>query len=133
MLGRNRKEARANGSLTETYVGPGTRIEGTLVLSGALRIDGEVSGEIRAEGDVVIGETGDVQANVVAGNLIVGGRLTGTASVRERLELLSTGKIYGDASMQTLIVEQGGLLEGNCHMGNSAQETYSTVSAEEAE
>lgn len=121
MLGRNRKENRTNGALTETYIGPGTRVEGTLILSGALRIDGEIVGEIRAEGDVVIGETGDVQANVNANNLIVGGRLTGTALVGERLELLATGKIFGDASMQTLIVEQGGKLEGNCHMGKVEQ------------
>lgn len=117
MLSRKRKEVRPNGTLTETYIGPGTRVEGVLVLTGTLRIDGEVSGEIQAEGDVVIGETGEVRADITAGNLVVGGRLTGTASVRERLELLATGKIVGDARMQTLIVEQGGLLEGNCQMG----------------
>lgn len=35
-----------------------------------------------------------------------------------RLELLATGRMHGDAYMQTLIVEQGGLLQGNCHMGS---------------
>lgn len=120
MLSRKRRDARPNGTLTETYIGTGTRVEGTIVVSGTLRIDGEVAGEIKADGDVVIGKTGEVRADVCAVNLIVGGRLNGTASARERLELLATGKIVGDATMQTLIVEQGGLLEGRCQMRNEA-------------
>lgn len=116
MLGRRTRDARNGTSVTETFIGKGTRIEGTVVAEGALRIEGEVVGEIHSKGDVFIAETGDVKANVKAVNLTVSGQLTGTATVTERLELLHTGKMLGDATMKTLIVEQGGLLEGNCNM-----------------
>src|SRR5690625_2450568 len=86
MLGRRTREARSGGSVTETFVGKGTRIEGTVVAEGTLRIEGEVVGEVRSEGDVFIAETGDVKASVQAQNLTVSGRLTGTATVVERLE-----------------------------------------------
>src|SRR5690625_783021 len=115
MLRRRTKEARG-GAMTDTFIGKGTRIEGTVVAEGALRVEGEIVGEVRSEGDVFIAETGEVQASIHARNLTVSGRLTGTVSVTERLELLQTGKIVGDATMRTLIVEQGGVLEGNCQM-----------------
>lgn len=121
MLGRKRRDVRGNGSLTETYIGQGTRIEGTVSVNGAIRVDGEIVGDIEADGDVLIAETGDVRADVSARNLVVGGRLTGTATIQERLELLATGTVVGDATMQTLIVEQGGLLEGNCQMRSDGE------------
>lgn len=130
MLGRRRKETRSAGPLTETYIGKGTRIEGTLFVGGSLRIDGEVIGEIQSGGDVLIGESGDVQANVTAVNLVVGGRLTGTAAVQERLELLATGKVTGDATMQTLVVEQGGVLEGSSQMASGHKVDFDHVSSD---
>lgn len=105
----------------ETYIGQDTRIEGTIVTSGSLRIDGEVDGDIQADADVVIGETGRVRAGIRAVNLIIAGTVTGEAHVSGRLELLATGRLNGDAVMQTLIVEQGGLLQGNCRMGTDDQ------------
>lgn len=76
---------------------------------------------------MVIGETGRVRAGIKAVNLIVAGSITGEARVTARLELLATGRMYGDAYMQTLIVEQGGLLQGNCHMGSDEVMTESVL------
>ncbi len=81
----------------ETYIGQDTRIEGKIVTSGSLRIDGEVDGDIQGEGDVVIGETGHVRAGIKAVNLIIAGEVSGEARVSGRLELFATGRMYGDA------------------------------------
>lgn len=121
MLGRRQTTNGAEGRAMETYIGQDTRIEGTITTSGSLRIDGEVDGEIQADGDVVVGETGRVRAGITSVNAIIAGNVTGEVRVSGRLELLGTGRLHGDAVMQTLIVEQGGLLQGNCRMGADEQ------------
>lgn len=107
----------------ETYIGQDTRIEGTIVTAGSVRIDGEVDGDIQADADVVIGETGRVRASIKAANLVIAGTVVGQAHVSGRLEVLATGRLDGDALMQTLIVEKGGVLHGNCRMGTDGAES----------
>lgn len=104
-----------------TYIGQDTRIQGTIVASGAVRVDGQVEGQIQSTGDVFVGETGRVQAGIQAANLIIAGEVVGEVRVSGRLELLGTGRLYGDASMQSLIVEQGALLQGNTRMGGDSE------------
>lgn len=113
----------------ETYIGQDTRIEGTIVTSGSVRVDGEVDGDIQSQGDVIVGETGRVRAGIRAVNLIIAGEVSGEARVSGRLELLATGRMYGDAHMQTLIVEQGGVLQGNSRMGSEETPAAELVSA----
>lgn len=113
----------------ETYIGPDTRIEGTIVTAGSVRIDGEVDGDIRADADVIIGESGRVRAGIKAVNLVIAGTVVGQAHVSGRLEVLATGRLDGDAVMQTLIVEQGGVLHGTCRMGSEEHEMNSNTAS----
>lgn len=121
MLGRRQQSNGSGGRTMETYIGPDTKLEGTVAASGSLRIDGHVDGEIQAEGDVVVGESGRVRAGITAANVIIAGEVTGRVQASGRLELMATGRLYGDAVMQTLIVEQGGVLEGTCRMDREEQ------------
>ena len=52
MLGRRQQSNGSGGRTMETYIGPDTKLEGTVAAAGSLRIDGHVDGEIQAEGDV---------------------------------------------------------------------------------
>lgn len=99
-----------------------------MVTAGSVRIDGEVDGDIRADADVVIGESGRVRAGIKAVNLVIAGTVIGQVHVSGRLELLATGRLDGDAVMQTLIVEQGGVLHGTCRMGSEESETVPNTS-----
>src|SRR5438876_8145932 len=47
-----------------SVVGRGTRIEGTVVAAGSLRVEGEVKGKITAEGEVSLSPEGRVEANI---------------------------------------------------------------------
>lgn len=128
---RRKQQAAAESRGVETYIGQDTRIEGTIFSTGSVRVDGEVEGHIQTEGDVVVGETGRVKADVKAANLIVAGEVTGEVRASGRLELLATGRLYGDAYMQTLIVEQGALLQGSSRMGGEPQASVATDSSDE--
>lgn len=131
MLKRRQQEAAETRGV-ETYIGQGTRVEGAIVSSGSMRIDGEVEGQVQSAGDVFVGETGRVKAGVKAANLIIAGEVVGEVKVSGRLELLGTGKLYGDASMQSLIVEQGAVLEGSTRMVRDAERPDGLTDSPEA-
>jgi cytoskeletal protein CcmA (bactofilin family) len=97
-----------------TVLGPGTEFEGLLCFRGAARIDGTLSGEVVAEGCLVIGEGARVRARIEVDELIVGGELEGEIHARKRVELLNTARVVGSLRCPRLAVAEGGILEGHC-------------------
>ncbi len=117
-------EATANSECVPnkmaTVIGHGTYINGTISVEGTLRVDGQIEGELRSTGDVIVGETGHVIANIAAKNVTVAGKVQGNIDASEQLDILSGGKVFGDISVANLIVGQGGILQGKCEMKDSA-------------
>lgn len=100
----------------DTLIGAGCTLEGQLKSAGSIRIDGTFEGTLTVDGDVIIGESGKVSANVRARNLVIAGEIHGDVEVGNRLELQSTGKLYGKAQMAVVVLEEGAILEGECRM-----------------
>jgi cytoskeletal protein CcmA (bactofilin family) len=100
----------------ETIVGQDTQIKGTITAGGTIRIDGHVEGEVSARGDIVIGETGIVKAQIKARSATIAGSLTGNADVENKLELTPSGKIFGDIKTGILIIGEGAVFKGACEM-----------------
>lgn len=100
----------------DTLVGEGTNLTGEIHAEGTLRIDGKIEGEIKAGGDVVVGEKGQVVANIEARNLTVGGLIRGNVTLTGELHLLPTGRLIGDAKVKGLIVDEGAVFKGRCEM-----------------
>lgn len=111
--------ASAGGN--ETHISGDTSIEGKVIAKGELIIDGHFSGDIKSSSRVVVGTAGKVEGTVEAKSLVVSGRVIGNLKVQERLELLSTGELFGDMETHpgALIIEKGARLEGKCSMGLS--------------
>lgn len=103
-----------------TVIGPGARLEGLLVSGGTLRIEGEVKGEIRAEGDVLVAPGARVEAEVRAQSLRVEGRYTGNAEVGGRAELGPTAHVEGNVTCQALVVADGAVFNGTTTMSAGA-------------
>ena len=100
----------------ETIIGKGTEIKGSVKAQGIVRIDGKFEGDLECGADVIIGEEGRCNADIKARHLTVGGELNGNVAITGKLELTSTGRIYGDVSVDSLIVRDGGVFKGNCEM-----------------
>ncbi len=109
------KENAVSGKL-DTYIGEDTSFEGALASSKSLTIFGGVKGTIECQGRVVIGQTGKIEADIVADDVIVSGKIVGNVTARSKLELTSTGIIQGDVKTARLIMEDGGKLDGHCEM-----------------
>lgn len=99
-----------------TVIGPETRFEGTLTARSSIRVDGMVQGKISTPGDLIVGEGGQVEADVEAGNLTVAGSLTGTVEVRGRLEIKQGGALRGELKTDKVIMEEGAFFDGRCSM-----------------
>jgi cytoskeletal protein CcmA (bactofilin family) len=115
----SRKEASGFEKI-DTFLCKTTSFDGKLVAEGTVRIDGKLSGEINLKGDLLIGEEGQVQANVSARNLLVAGELKGSVAAAGRVEITSSGKLFGDISVVHLIIDEGAVFEGNCQMHKEA-------------
>ena len=73
----DRTEATMADNGEVTIVGAGARLEGNVVSAGNLRIDGQVKGQINAEGDVALAPQSQVEADIRAQNVSVAGRFKG--------------------------------------------------------
>ena len=95
-----------------TIVGQGAKLEGTVVSAGSLRIDGQIN----AEGDVLLSPQSQVDADIRAQNVVVAGRFKGSILVKGRAELARGGRVDGDITSKTLVVEEGGIFQGQSIM-----------------
>ncbi|UCD56903.1 MAG: polymer-forming cytoskeletal protein [Candidatus Hydrogenedentota bacterium] len=105
----------------DTVVGAGSIVKGDMHSRGTLRVDGNVEGNISAEASVIIGAKGDVKANIIAGRVIVGGTVHGNVTARDKVEILSTGRLYGDVTTAAakFVVAEGVIFEGRCSMSKT--------------
>ena len=78
-----------------------------MVSAGSLRIDGQVKGQINADGDVLLSPQSQVEADIRAQNVVVAGRFKGAIDVKGRAELARGGRVDGDITSKTLVVEEG--------------------------
>jgi hypothetical protein len=82
-----------------------------------------VSGKIVSDGELVVGEQGEVEAEINVGTLSVSGRVTGTVHASEKIEVHPKGKVFGDLSLEkpNLIIHEGGVFEGKIEMGDATR------------
>jgi cytoskeletal protein CcmA (bactofilin family) len=104
-----------------TVVGQGARLEGTIVSAGSLRIDGQVKGQVNADGDVMLSPQSQVEADINAENVIVAGRFKGNIVVKGKAELARGGRIEGNITSKSLVVQEGGIFSGQSNMEGGSQ------------
>ncbi len=113
----NHKQTKAPSTdKIETIIGTGTSVHGNLNANGTIRVDGQINGEIHAEGDIIIGATGHVTGIVRGRNITIAGRLDGNADAEGLLHLASTAVVKGDIVVDTFTVEEGAKYKGSCQM-----------------
>ena len=104
-----------------SVLGPGINWQGNLRGSGGVRIEGTFEGEISLRGLVVVGETGRVTCeNLRANTVIVAGAVRGNV-LAEKLEIRSTGRIWGDVTVVAFATEEGAFLRGQVRMEDKVE------------
>ena len=98
----------------EVIISQNTAINGNISINGCTRIDGVIDGTLAVDNDLFIGESGNIRATVYAKNATISGQVTGNISCKERLELTSNAKVFGDIKCTTLIIAEGAIFRGKC-------------------
>ena len=100
-------------------IAAGTVFEGKLRTPGSIRIDGKIVGEVSATQGISIGNSGEIEGNVSAKNVTIGGRIKGAILAQEKLVLESKAIVHGDIRAARLVIDEGAVFDGNCKMAEA--------------
>ncbi len=104
------------------YLGSDALFKGTLNFEGTVRIDGKFEGTVNTKDTLVIGETGDMQAEVEVGTLVCKGKLKGNVVASKQIEMHAASKITGNVRTPALNIELGAVLDGHLNMTGREEE-----------
>ena len=109
------KNEEPRGEL-DGFLDSGGRLTGELHFKDTFRVDGSIKGKVLSDGDLFIGENGEIEGEVQVRRLFVAGRLRGTILQAQRVEIAATGKLLGDVNTKSLVIADGAIFEGQCSM-----------------
>jgi cytoskeletal protein CcmA (bactofilin family) len=98
------------------FLGKETSFEGKMTFEGVFRLDGKFEGEIFESGTLIVGETAAVKGKIGVNSIIISGLVEGEVYAKERAEIDPTGRLHGNLLTPTLVIKEGGILEGHCRM-----------------
>lgn len=107
------------------FLGTGTEFDGKLVFNGSVRIDGCFKGDIMGGGLLISGEGSRIEGNITVDNIVISGEVHGNLEAKDKVEIDSRGKLFGDMISGVLVIQAGGVFEGNCRMADSPKKGIS--------
>jgi len=102
-------------SKIETIIGPNAYFRGDVQSDGGVRIDGVFEGNIDITGNLIVGEGAKIVAEINAHNISISGAIKGNVS-GNRVEILETGRVWGDLTINSLLLNEGAYLRGQTMM-----------------
>jgi cytoskeletal protein CcmA (bactofilin family) len=100
-----------------TFLGKGVDFKGVVNFDGTIRIDGRLEGEIHTTGTLIVGEYAVVKGIISAGTLMTSGKINGTVTATEKIQILKPGVLIGDIRTPAISIEEGAHFHGMCDMG----------------
>jgi cytoskeletal protein CcmA (bactofilin family) len=118
-------------SQTINIISENTSIKGDIISGGDLRIDGELNGNVKTEGRLVVGAQGKLEGEINCNNIEVSGYVKGKIIAKELLTMKSSARIFGEITAGKLSVEPGSLFTGSCSMGDAKEINEKTKPTEQ--
>lgn len=101
----------------ETLIGELCSVTGSLTVSGLIKIDGLIDGNINAQDDVVLGISACCNGNISCKNAYINGKVNGDIFCEGVLTIENCGKVTGNIKVKNIVIKEGGSLDGKCTMG----------------
>ena len=105
----------------QTFLDSGTSFEGKISFTGSVRIDGHFRGSATADGTLIVGETGTIDAKLEVRSLIVRGSVVGEVTAKESVEVGPQGRLDGVVRTPRLRIDEGARLTARIEMGEPAR------------
>ena len=110
-----------NNFSINTIIGPGVNVFGNVECPGFTRVDGNILGDLKAKGQVVIGEKARMKSNVSGTQITIGGVVCGNVVASEGLTILATGLVRGDIITRRIRADDGCLIHGRVKVCSTAE------------
>lgn len=124
-IARDIKDGKLSG-----FVGHGTSLTGDTTFQMMLRVDGHLTGTVSSDGGtLIVGNNGQLDANVSVGIAQINGTVNGDVAATERIQLGRTARVVGNISTPKLIIEDGAIFEGGCTMLKAREASDKQASA----
>ncbi len=98
------------------FIDRDSEIIGDIKFKENFRIDGVFKGKILSGNGLIIGETGEIEADIDVVSIAINGRVKGSIKAKERIEIFSKGRVIGSVASPKLIIEDGAFFQGSCQM-----------------
>lgn len=109
------KASKPQGRI-DCLIGAGTKIVGDVTFQGGLRVDGEICGNVRCEGDqhstLVVSEHARIEGEIQVSHLVINGTVVGPVQATELLELQAKARVTGDVEYGTIEIHLGAVVQG---------------------
>ena len=102
-----------------SVLGSGIIWKGRLTGSGGIRVEGAVDGDIDLRGLLVISESGRVTCEYIRANIVIVAGVVRGDITAEKVEIRSTGRVWGDVVAAAFATEEGAFLRGQIRMEES--------------
>jgi cytoskeletal protein CcmA (bactofilin family) len=102
------------------FLDGGSHLQGELRFDASFRVDGKLTGLVESEGDLVVGEAGEVDGELRVGQVFVSGTVRGTIRALRKVQIAPTGKVFAEIETPALVIEDGATFEGRCTMNREA-------------
>jgi cytoskeletal protein CcmA (bactofilin family) len=111
------------------FLDSGSHLEGELRFDTSFRIDGKFNGSIVSDGDLMVGEGGEIEGELAIGRIFISGTIRGTVRASRRVQIAPSGKVFADLETPSLEIEDGALFEGRCSMMRDGEGTAAATGA----
>src|SRR5260370_32811784 len=105
------------------FLDNGVRFEGTLEASGVVRIDENVKGKLISSHSMILGEGARVEGQIEGNHVVIAGKFDGVIFAKGRVEIQAKGVVTGEIHSPCLVIEPGGIFDGQCHMLAASEST----------
>ena len=103
------KQSDLNG-----FLDSGSHLHGELRFEASFRVDGKLTGTVESEGNLIVGETGEIEGELRVGQIFISGTVRGNVRALRKIQIAPSGKVYADLEAPLLAIEPGATFEGHC-------------------
>ena len=98
------------------FLDSGSHLHGELRFDTSFRVDGKLTGTVESQGDLIVGESGEVEGEVRVGQILISGTVRGTVRAARKIQIAPNGKLFAEIDTPSLVIEDGAYFEGTCVM-----------------
>ena len=119
---------------TAARLGPSLQVKGEISGDEDLLIEGSVEGSVELGGrKLTIGTTAKINADIVAAEVVVNGKLKGNIHAKNRIEIKKEGSVIGDLTTAQIMIQDGAYFKGSIEIERSGEKPADNAASSQTE